>query len=74
MPPTPNNELANSLKVIAESEADAAVHFKMVEKGGSALSQFYRGQTPWRHLAVMMRIVSPVNLAGGQGDSVKGVE
>ena len=33
-PPTQNSEFANSLKVIADNEAEAGVHFKIVKTGG----------------------------------------
>ena len=34
VPPTPNSELANELKIIADNEAEAGVHFKIVETSG----------------------------------------
>ena len=37
VPPTPNSELANSLKIIADNEAEAGVHLKNVETGGLSM-------------------------------------
>ena len=46
VPPTPNSELANSLKVIAESEAEAGVHFKIVETGGLSIKSVLQKSNP----------------------------
>ena len=46
VPPTTNSELANSLKVIAESEADAEVHFKIVETGGLSIKSVLQRSKP----------------------------
>ena len=39
VPPTPNSELANSLRMIAENEAELGVNFKIVETGGLTSDQ-----------------------------------
>ena len=77
VPPTPNNELANSLKVIAESEADAEVHFKMVETGGLSIKSVLQRSNPLETPGCNDEVCLPCEPgrgAGGQGDSVKGVE
>ena len=45
-PPTPNSELAQSLKVIADSEAEAGVHFKVIETGGLSLRSVLQRSNP----------------------------
>ena len=46
VPPTPNSELANSLKVIADNEAEAGVHFKIVETGGLSMKSVLQKSNP----------------------------
>ena len=45
-PPTPNSELANSLKAIADNEAEAGVHFKIIETGGLSLRSVIQRSNP----------------------------
>ena len=44
--PTPNSELANSLKAIAENEAEADVHFKIIETGGLSMRSVLQRPNP----------------------------
>ena len=77
MPPTPKSELANSLKVIAESEAEAGVHFKIVETGGISIKSVLQRSNPLETPGCNDEVCLPCEPgrgAGGQGDSVKGVE
>ena len=46
VPPTPQNELANSPKAIAESEAEAGVVFKIVETGGLSVKSILQRSNP----------------------------
>ena len=46
VPPTPNSELADSLKAIADSEAEAGVHFKIVETGGISIKSVLQRSNP----------------------------
>ena len=46
VPPTPNGELARALKNIADSEAEAGVHFKVVETGGSTVQSRVQQSNP----------------------------
>ena len=46
VPPTPNSELANSLKAIADNEAEAGVHFKIIETGGLSLRSVIQRSNP----------------------------
>ena len=46
VPPTPNSELANSLKVIADSESEAGVHFKIIETGGLSMRSVLQRSNP----------------------------
>ena len=46
VPPTPNNELANSLKTIAENESEAGVKFKIIETGGLSMRSVLQRSNP----------------------------
>ena len=46
VPPTPNSELANSLKAIADREAEAGVHFKIIETGGLSMRSVLQRSNP----------------------------
>ena len=46
MPPTPNSELALSLKAAADSEAEAGVKFKIVETGGLSIKSVLQRSNP----------------------------
>ena len=46
VPPTPDSELANCLKFIADREAEAGVHFKIVETGGISLKSVMQRSNP----------------------------
>ena len=46
VPPTPNSELANSLKAIADSEAEAGVHFRIIETGGISVKSILQKSNP----------------------------
>ena len=46
VPPTPNSELANSLKLIAESEAEAGIRFRVVETGGRTVKSILQKSNP----------------------------
>ena len=46
VPPTPNSELAKSLKAIADSEAEAGVHFRKTETGGISVKSILLSSNP----------------------------
>ena len=46
IPPTPNSELAISLKTIADSEAEAGVHFRIIETGGLSMRSVLQKSNP----------------------------
>ena len=46
VPPTPNSELALSLKAVADSEAEAGVKFKIVETGGLSIKSVLQRSNP----------------------------
>ena len=46
IPPTPNSELARALKAIADSEAEAGVHFNVIETGGLSLKAVLQKSNP----------------------------
>ena len=46
VPPTPNGDLANELKQIAESEAEAGVNFRIVETGGRSIKSMIQKSNP----------------------------
>jgi hypothetical protein len=46
VPPTPNSELANILKVIAESEAEEGIRFRIVETGGRTVKSILQKSNP----------------------------
>ena len=46
VPPTPNSELALSLKAVAENEAEAGVKFKIVETGGLSIKSVLQRSNP----------------------------
>ena len=46
VPPTPNNELAKSLKIIAENESEAGVKFKIIETGGLSMRSVLQRSNP----------------------------
>ena len=46
VPPTPNSELAKSLKVIADIEAEAGVIFRIVETGGISVKSILQRSNP----------------------------
>ena len=46
VPPTPNSELATSLRAIADSEAEAGVLFKIVETGGLSMKSVLQKSNP----------------------------
>ena len=49
-PPHPKSELAKSLKQIADYEAEAGVHFKIVETGGLSMKSILQKSNPLQTL------------------------
>ena len=46
IPPTPNSELANSLREIANREAEAGVHLNIIETGGFSMRRLLQKSNP----------------------------
>ena len=46
MPPTPSGELAKALRDIVDREAEAGVHFRIVETGGSSIKSQIQKSNP----------------------------
>ena len=46
VPPQPNSKLAKSLKAIADSEAEAGVHFRITETGGISVKSILQSSNP----------------------------
>ena len=46
IPPTPNSELARALKSIADSEAEAGIHFNVIETWGFILKTVLQKSNP----------------------------
>jgi hypothetical protein len=46
IPPTPNSELANSLREIANKEAEAGVHLNIIETGGLSIRRLLQKSNP----------------------------
>ena len=47
VPHTPNSELAKSLRKIADTEAEAGVHFNVIETGGLSMRRVLQRSNPW---------------------------
>ena len=46
VPPTPSGELARALREIADNEAEAGIHFKIVETGGATVQSMLQKANP----------------------------
>ena len=66
-PPTPNSELANSLKVIAESEAEAGIRFRIVETGGRSVKSILQKSNPTANVGCEEEDCLPCRPGRGEG-------
>ena len=66
-PPTPNGELAKSLKQIADKEAEAGVHFKIVEAGGLSMKSILQKSNPLQKIGCGNPDCLPCKQGRGEG-------
>ena len=67
IPPTPNSELAQALKSIADSEAEAGVHFKIVETGGISMKAILQKSNPLQTVGCSEADCLPCKQGMGEG-------
>ena len=67
VPPTPNSELANSLKIIAESEADQGIRFRIIETGGRTVKSLLQKSNPTATVGCEERNCLPCRSGRGEG-------
>ena len=72
VPPTPNGELANYLKMIADNEAEAGVHFKIIETGGISLRSILQKSNPLKTLGCDNADCLPCKEGRGAGGDCEG--
>ena len=72
VPPTPNSELANSLKTIAESEAESGVNFKIIETGGISLKSILQRSNPLETAGCESEDCLPCKPGRGEGGQCEG--
>jgi hypothetical protein len=67
VPPTPSGELANSLKIIAESEAEAGIRFRIIETGGRTIKSLLQKSNPTATVGCEERDCLPCKSGMGEG-------
>ena len=72
VPPTPNGELANSLKRIADDEAELGVHFKIVETGGISMRSILQRSNPLQTIDCDNDDCLPCKTGRGAGGDCEG--
>ena len=72
VPPTPNSELANSLKAIADREAEAGVHFKIIETGGLSMRSVLQRSNPLETAGCDSPDCLPCEHGRGEGGNCEG--
>ena len=72
VPPTPNRELANSLKAIADREAEAGVHFKIIETGGLSMRSVLQRSNPLQTAGCDSPECLPCEHGRGEGRNYEG--
>ena len=72
VPPTPNSELAESLKSIADSEAEAGIHFKIVETGGLSIRSVLQKSNPLQTIGCDSDDCLPCAHGRGEGGNCEG--
>ena len=69
-----NSELANSLRIIAENEAELGVKFKIVETGGLSIKSILQKSNPLKNIGCDNQDCLPCKNGREQGVIVRGVE
>ena len=72
MHPTPNSELAHALKTIADSEAEAGIHFKIVETGGLSMRSVLQKSNPLQTIGCENTDCLPCKQGRGEGGNCEG--
>ena len=72
VPPTPNSELANTLRTIAESEAEAGVSFKIMETGGLSMRSILQKSNPLKTSGCDSLDCLPCGTGRGEGGNCDG--
>ena len=72
VPPTPNSELANSLRIIAENEAELGVKFKIVETGGLSMKSIMQISNPLKNIGCDNQDCLPCKDGRGPGGDCEG--
>ena len=73
VPPTPKSELANSLRKIAENEAELGVNFKIVETGGLSMRSILQKSNPLKDKGCENQDCLPCKDGRGAGGDCEGV-
>ena len=72
VPPTPNSELANVLKIVADGEAELGVHFKIVETGGLSMKSILQKSNPLKNVGCDEADCLPCKPGRGEGGNCEG--
>ena len=72
IPPTPNSELAKSLRKIADTEAEAGVHFNIIETGGLSMKRVLQRSNPLETPGCESPDCLPCQNGRGEGGSCRG--
>ena len=72
VPPTPNSELAKSLRKIADTEAEAGVHFNVIETGGLSMRRVLQRSNPLETSGCDSTDCLPCQYGRGEGGSCRG--
>jgi hypothetical protein len=72
VPPTPNSELAKSLRGIADAEAEAGVHFNVIETGGLSMRRIIQKSNPLETPGCDSADCLPCQFGRGEGGNCRG--
>ena len=72
VPPTPNGELAKSLQEIADNEAEAGIHFNVIETGGDSMKTRVQRSNPTETAGCDSPECLPCKSGRGGGGSCRG--
>ena len=72
VPPTPSGELARVLREIADSEAEAGIHFKIVETGGATVQSVLQKSNPTETVGCSSLQCLPCHTERGKGGNCRG--
>ena len=72
VPPTPNSELVNLLKKVAEDEAEAGINFKLIETGGMSMRRVLQVSNPMETKGCEEADCLPCKNGRGDGGNCRG--